>query len=59
LTWVNRLSLRSQPSYKKSEIEADLGLVFDLFPRLKERFTQGGWKSSLRYSTTMKMVGVS
>jgi branched-chain amino acid transport system ATP-binding protein len=32
--------------YRKSEIEADLALVLDLFPRLKERFTQGGWSLS-------------
>ena len=32
--------------FKKSEIEDDLALVFDLFPRLKERIKQGGWSLS-------------
>ena len=32
--------------YKRSEIDEDLALVFDLFPRLKERIKQGGWSLS-------------
>jgi branched-chain amino acid transport system ATP-binding protein len=32
--------------YKKSEIEDDLALVFELFPRLKQRIGQGGWSLS-------------
>ena len=32
--------------YKKSEVEDDLALVFELFPRLKERTGQGGWSLS-------------
>lgn len=31
---------------KKQEIEEDLALVFELFPRLKERTKQGGWSLS-------------
>ena len=31
---------------KRSEIDQDLALVFDLFPRLKERIKQGGWSLS-------------
>ena len=30
----------------KTEVEEDLALVFDLFPRLKERLKQGGWSLS-------------
>src|ERR1700729_3937264 len=30
----------------KAEVDEDLGLVFDLFPRLKERIKQGGWSLS-------------
>ena len=30
----------------KAEVEEDLALVFDLFPRLKERLKQGGWSLS-------------
>jgi branched-chain amino acid transport system ATP-binding protein len=30
----------------KAEIDEDLALVFDLFPRLKERLKQGGWSLS-------------
>ena len=30
----------------KREVECDLALVFDLFPRLKERLKQGGWSLS-------------
>jgi len=32
--------------YRKSEVEDDLALVFELFPRLKERIGQGGWSLS-------------
>jgi branched-chain amino acid transport system ATP-binding protein len=32
--------------FKKSEVEDDLALVFELFPRLKERIKQGGWSLS-------------
>jgi branched-chain amino acid transport system ATP-binding protein len=32
--------------YKRSEIDQDLALVFELFPRLKERIRQGGWSLS-------------
>jgi branched-chain amino acid transport system ATP-binding protein len=32
--------------YKRSEIDQDLALVFELFPRLKERIKQGGWSLS-------------
>src|ERR1700753_2052677 len=35
----------SRPRNKK-EVEEDLALVFDLFPRLKERLKQGGWSLS-------------
>src|SRR6202047_1345571 len=30
----------------KAEVDEDLGLVFDLFPLLKERLKQGGWSLS-------------
>lgn len=30
----------------KAEVDEDLALVFDLFPRLKERLKQGGWSLS-------------
>ena len=30
----------------KAEVDGDLALVFDLFPRLKERLKQGGWSLS-------------
>jgi branched-chain amino acid transport system ATP-binding protein len=33
-------------SYKRSEVEDDLALVFELFPRLKEPIKQGGWSLS-------------
>ena len=32
--------------YRKAEVEDDLTLVFELFPRLKERIRQGGWSLS-------------
>src|ERR1700722_6916341 len=31
---------------RKREVDEDLALVFDLFPRLKERLKQGGWSLS-------------
>src|ERR1700732_2364976 len=33
-------------SRNKREVDEDLALVFDLFPRLKERLKQGGWSLS-------------
>src|ERR1700704_3945413 len=33
-------------SYRKRDVDEDLALVFDLFPRLKERLKQGGWSLS-------------
>src|SRR3982075_1210223 len=33
-------------SYRKRDIDEDLALVFDLFPRLEERLKQGGWSLS-------------
>jgi len=33
-------------SQNKREVDEDLALVFDLFPRLKERLKQGGWSLS-------------
>ena len=33
-------------AYNKKEVEEDMALVFDLFPRLKERIKQGGWSLS-------------
>jgi branched-chain amino acid transport system ATP-binding protein len=42
----NLITGTASRSYRKSEIEADLALVLDLFPRLKERLTQGGWSLS-------------
>jgi branched-chain amino acid transport system ATP-binding protein len=35
----------SRPNRRK-EIDEDLALIFDLFPRLKERIRQGGWSLS-------------
>jgi branched-chain amino acid transport system ATP-binding protein len=35
----------SRPNRRK-EIDEDLSLIFDLFPRLKERIRQGGWSLS-------------
>jgi branched-chain amino acid transport system ATP-binding protein len=32
--------------YRKAEIDADIALVFQMFPRLKERARQGGWSLS-------------
>jgi branched-chain amino acid transport system ATP-binding protein len=42
----NLLTGTASRSFKKKEIDEDLGLVFDLFPRLKERIKQGGWSLS-------------
>jgi branched-chain amino acid transport system ATP-binding protein len=42
----NLLTGTASRSYKKSEVEDDLALVFELFPRLKERIRQGGWSLS-------------
>jgi branched-chain amino acid transport system ATP-binding protein len=42
----NLLTGTASRSYKRSEIEDDLALVFELFPRLKERIKQGGWSLS-------------
>jgi branched-chain amino acid transport system ATP-binding protein len=33
-------------SWNKSEVDDDLALVFELFPRLKQRIKQGGWSLS-------------
>src|SRR6267154_1946987 len=40
ITW------KASRSYRKREVDEDLALVFDLFPRLKERLKQGGWSLS-------------
>jgi branched-chain amino acid transport system ATP-binding protein len=42
----NLLTGTASRSYRKSEVEDDLTLVFELFPRLKERIRQGGWSLS-------------
>lgn len=42
----NLLSGTAARAYNKREIEDDMALVFDLFPRLKERIKQGGWSLS-------------
>jgi branched-chain amino acid transport system ATP-binding protein len=42
----NLLTGTASRSYQKSEVENDLALVFELFPRLKERIKQGGWSLS-------------
>ena len=42
----NLLTGTASRRYRKSEVEDDLALVFDLFPRLKERLKQGGWSLS-------------
>ena len=42
----NLITGTASRAYKKSEVEDDLALVFELFPRLKERITQGGWSLS-------------
>src|SRR5712675_2377425 len=42
----NLITGTASRSCGRSEIEADLTLVLDLFPRLRERFKQGGWSLS-------------
>src|SRR6202043_2523336 len=42
----NLITGTASRSYRKSEIEDDLALVFELFPRLKQRIKQGGWSLS-------------
>jgi branched-chain amino acid transport system ATP-binding protein len=42
----NLISGTAARAHNKKEIEEDMALVFDLFPRLKERITQGGWSLS-------------
>jgi branched-chain amino acid transport system ATP-binding protein len=42
----NLITGTASRSYRKSDVEDDLALVFELFPRLKERIKQGGWSLS-------------
>lgn len=42
----NLVSGTAARAHNKKEIEEDMALVFDLFPRLKERIKQGGWSLS-------------
>jgi branched-chain amino acid transport system ATP-binding protein len=42
----NLITGTASRSYRKREVDEDLALVFDLFPRLKERLKQGGWSLS-------------
>src|ERR1700722_12755710 len=42
----NLLTGTASRRYRKSEVEDDLALVFELFPRLKERIKQSGWSLS-------------
>jgi branched-chain amino acid transport system ATP-binding protein len=42
----NLISGTAARAHNKKEVEEDLALVFDLFPRLKERIKQGGWSLS-------------
>jgi branched-chain amino acid transport system ATP-binding protein len=42
----NLISGTSPRPYDKREIEEDLALIFDLFPRLRERIEQRGWSLS-------------
>jgi branched-chain amino acid transport system ATP-binding protein len=47
LTVLENLITGTAPrSRNRHEFEKDLALVFDLFPRLKERLKQGGWSLS-------------
>jgi branched-chain amino acid transport system ATP-binding protein len=47
LTVLENLLTGTAPRARnKAEVEEDLALVFDLFPRLKERTKQGGWSLS-------------
>jgi branched-chain amino acid transport system ATP-binding protein len=42
----NLISGTAARAHNRQEIEEDMTLVFDLFPRLKERIKQGGWSLS-------------
>ena len=42
----NLLSGASARRHDKAEVEEDLALIFDLFPRLRERHRQGAWSMS-------------
>src|ERR1700676_2363624 len=42
----NLISGTAARAHNRQEIDEDLVLVFDLFPRLKERLKQGGWSLS-------------
>lgn len=42
----NLLAGTAARRYRRAEVEDDLALVFELFPRLKERIKQGGWSLS-------------
>jgi branched-chain amino acid transport system ATP-binding protein len=42
----NLISGTAARAHNRKEIEQDMALVFDLFPRLKERIKQGGWSLS-------------
>ena len=42
----NLISGTAARAHNRQEIEEDMALVFDLFPRLKERIKQGGWSLS-------------
>src|SRR5450432_2312315 len=42
----NLITGTASRSCRKRDIDEDLALVFDLFPRLKERLKQGGWSLS-------------
>jgi branched-chain amino acid transport system ATP-binding protein len=42
----NLISGTAARAHNRQEIEEDMALVFDLFPRLKERVKQGGWSLS-------------
>jgi branched-chain amino acid transport system ATP-binding protein len=42
----NLLAGTAARHYRRAEVEDDLALVFELFPRLKERIKQGGWSLS-------------
>jgi branched-chain amino acid transport system ATP-binding protein len=42
----NLITGTASRAYRKREVEQDLALVFDLFPRLRERIKQGGWSLS-------------
>jgi branched-chain amino acid transport system ATP-binding protein len=42
----NLMSGTAARAYRKAEIDADIALVFQMFPRLKERARQRGWSLS-------------